>query len=775
MNLTNAPRTLQCDSSSTGYTYYYTDTFASINTSNWTQNGTVSVRPEWGLSATSSSGGSLISKVAVQGPSSANYEVNATLALKTSGGYYVEYLRASSNALTGAGSYFSVELQNPTFNPSTGACTATLAAFQSVNGSVTQLYSMPVACRDGMQVRTMVVSNYALTTVNGILYSAFFNSQLSSGMPGIGGRSMPTANTISQAELGPWDNVAPSPVNANTFTPWVTPGLVQVQWQGAVDNANGVGVGYYQVHRTDGLGFNTWDASFEDTSVQPGTTYTYQIWAIDMHNNASPATNLVVTTPQANLSTPYSPYHRGLRPTDAYWGGAGEQINMFGGNLNFSVPLITALGRGGLKATFSLSYNSQNWVVGSGTSSYVEGVDTGYGFGWQLMLGSLMPVYAPSGMEYWYTDASGGQYRMVLQNGSVWTGNASFYAWYDSNTNRLYFRDGSFWIMGCVAAGGEPDAGAMYPTVIQDSNGNQIIVRYMPGIGAYWNNSSARISEIEDARAVSYYSGGDTLYRSYKFSYITGINGLSYLSSITSYAGTPENYTFTINQGQPLYSPAGVSFSTTGLLSGVTFAGLNYSYGFTYDTTLHDADLTEAQFPQGGHLRWTYDSFTYNGPQTIREVTERYLLGNTQGSENVYTLTPGNGTMTLDDPSGGERYYVFNGGWLSEIQYRAHQGATQALRHEYYTWVQEPGQPEFLPGNAKDGAGRRAAVRADHADRADAGFVWEHAHNAAVRLRESEHAGAVVQQYLPLPEQQQLQLAVYLQPAAEKHAHQRNA
>jgi hypothetical protein len=60
-----------------------------------------------------------------------------TVALNTSGGDYVEYVRATSNALTGTGSYFSVELQNATINSITGACTATLAAFQSVDGRVT--------------------------------------------------------------------------------------------------------------------------------------------------------------------------------------------------------------------------------------------------------------------------------------------------------------------------------------------------------------------------------------------------------------------------------------------------------------------------------------------------------------------------------------------------------------------------------------------------------------------------------------------------------------
>jgi len=99
-----------------------------------------------------------------------------TVALKQSGGYYVEYLRASSNALTGAGSYVSVELQNPTFNAS-GGCTAGLAAYQSINGTVTQVLSSSVNCHDGMQVRTAVTSaTGGLIFVNGYPYAFSFSS-----------------------------------------------------------------------------------------------------------------------------------------------------------------------------------------------------------------------------------------------------------------------------------------------------------------------------------------------------------------------------------------------------------------------------------------------------------------------------------------------------------------------------------------------------------------------------------------------------------------------
>jgi YD repeat-containing protein len=339
------------------------------------------------------------------------------------------------------------------------------------------------------------------------------------------------------------------------------------------------------------------------------------------------------------------------------------------------------------------------------------GVDTGYGFGWQLMLGSLMPVYSaaadPVPVQYYlFTDSTGAQYHLNQNSGSVWSSSESVYVWYDASANLLHFRNGTFWVMGCASAGGEPDAGTLYPTVVEDSNGNQIVVTYMAGAGPSWINSSARITIIEDARAVWYLTGGDELYESYTFNYVTGGNGLSYLSGITSYVGTPENYTFTINQGQPLYSPTGVSYGTTSLLAAVTTNGLGYAYDLTYDTSLNDGELDQAQFPQGGHLRWSYANLA-SGPQTVRYAASRYLLSALGGAESTYTLSPNAGTMTLDDASGSEKYWVFNpsgganAGLVSELQERPYHGATQAVRHDYYTWAQDPSSLNLYLGTLK--------------------------------------------------------------------------
>jgi hypothetical protein len=76
----------------------------------------------------------------------------------------------------------------------------------------------------------------------------------------------------------------------------------------------------------------------------------------------------------------------------------------------------------------------------------------------------------------------------------------AIYVYYDSSAQLLHFRDGSFWVMGCVSSGEEQDAGTLYPTVIEDRNGDQVSIAYMDGISSVYGNSSSRIWTITDTR-----------------------------------------------------------------------------------------------------------------------------------------------------------------------------------------------------------------------------------------------------------------------------------
>jgi hypothetical protein len=154
------------------------------------------------------------------------------------------------------------------------------------------------------------------------------------------------------------------------------------------------GIAYYQILRDNVWIMYARTPEFTDQAVSPGTSYSYTIVAMDFHWNTSSATFTVQTPPVNAIDT----RRVGVRPLGAYWGGMGEQIDTRSGNLNFTLPLLKAQGRGGWGVTFALSYNSQLWRQDPG-GTWKLGRDVGYGFGWQLMAGSLTPYWSEQGQH----------------------------------------------------------------------------------------------------------------------------------------------------------------------------------------------------------------------------------------------------------------------------------------------------------------------------------------------------------------------------------------
>jgi hypothetical protein len=491
-----------------GYLYYYTDPMTSINASAWTQNGTLTAGAG-GLTSADANGGSLISRVAVPDGTS-DYEVAMTLNLASSGGSYIAYVKASPDARLGpvtTGTFYAMELANPTVTAT--ACTSTLNIWKSINGSLTLLAQTTVRCHNGMVLRAIGRTGTTSILVDNVFYGWTPDTSLTSGQAGVGVRGAPAGNAVSLVRLGPIDRTPPSSVSAQTVKSSVFSNSVQLQWQTPPDDPNGTGVIRFDAVPSSGIPNGYSSPEIIDTAVSPSTTYNYPIYAIDAHFNYASPTSITVTTPPAGA---VDPRRVGVRPTGSYWGGMGENIDLLSGNLNFTLPLLQAQGRGGWKLPINLTYNSQNWRQDPATWNL--GADVGYGYGWKLLAGSLTPYWGGYfyARYYIFTDASGAEYRLDVYNNGVWTSKDSIYVSYDSNTNRLYFNDGSFWVMGCTSAGTEQDAGTMYPTLLQDSNGNQIFIRYQPGVGVTWPDSSARIREIEDVRAVG---DGWGNYRSY--------------------------------------------------------------------------------------------------------------------------------------------------------------------------------------------------------------------------------------------------------------------
>ncbi|MFN0104740.1 MAG: hypothetical protein ACKV2U_21960 [Bryobacteraceae bacterium] len=452
------------------YTYFFTDTFASgINGASWYSNGTVAGGAD-GLVSAAANGGSVIYKNAIP-DGTAEYEVKATLKIAASGGTFTLYLRASADALTGPatqGSYYAMEM-TPAI--SSGGCTMAANHYKRVAGTVTLLASHSFACANNMTVRLVQRGGYymGLTSFGELIFVP--DGALTTGQPGFGARALPAGNGISVAQIGPADRVAPNAFMSQNVRSAVFDNRVDLAWTGVVDDANGSGIALYQIYRNGAFYSNFRTANWTDTAVSPSTTYTYQIRAIDMNHNLS-YTTVTVATPVAGMRDPRK---TGVRPLGTYWGASPESIDLQSGNLSFSLPTVTAQGRGGTAVPFRLSYNSQNWRKDSG-GIWMLGADVGFGWGWKMLVGSLTPVYSSwwTVNHYLYTDNTGAEYRLDTNAGGVWTSKEGIFLSYDSATGRLYYPGGNFWEFGCVANGTEADAGTLYPTRLVDTNGNEV-------------------------------------------------------------------------------------------------------------------------------------------------------------------------------------------------------------------------------------------------------------------------------------------------------------
>ena len=299
----------------------------------------------------------------------------------------------------------------------------------------------------------------------------------------------------------------------------------------------------------------------------------------------------------------------------------------------------------GCRWGIGLNYNSQNWRLdSSGTWNY--GRDVGYGYGVKLGAGSMQLYFnAQWGYDHWtFTDSTGAEYRLDQQvdpatglaspGSNVWVSSTDGVAvLYDANLRRLYFPSGIFWQFDCASQGIEGDETARYPTLMQDTNGNQILIRYKPAIAGLdtngnnvyltWGNSSSRIDQIEDVRGISV--GG---YVTYQFTYNNDV-GVPHLTGITNLIGTSEGYSFDYYPNVALTSPWGAGFGVTSMMKTVTIAGVGLNYLLTYDSNDgYGSALTKVKFPYGGYLRWAYADGTYQGGRSQREVLNRYLSTN---------------------------------------------------------------------------------------------------------------------------------------------------
>src|ERR1035437_9367820 len=330
--------------------------------------------------------------------------------------------------------------------------------------------------------------------------------------------------------------------------------------------------------------------------------------------------DVTVVSTRAEDSSPSShnrptpPPRTGVISTGSYWGAAGEQIDLLFGNLNYAIPLIQARGRGSAGAAFALSYNSQIWRQSGGTPSLL-GRDLGFGLGWTLQAVSLLQVL---NSYYVFTDSTGAQYKLDQNTSGVWTSREGTYAAYDSTTHRLYSPDGSFWAMTVQSAAGEPDAGTLYPSSMQDTNGNYIQFQYAATACPAGANTCGRITQITDAR------GGYPASYWFTYSYLHGADLFPHLTGINDGIRAAEDYSFTYGYST-LASPfTGTAFGMATGLQTVTVLNLNIVYSLQYGQGT--GELTQVTTPTGGSLGWGYRTYTYAGSGvSYREVQTRQM------------------------------------------------------------------------------------------------------------------------------------------------------
>src|SRR5262245_10410764 len=201
------------------YSYFVTADFTTgIPSSGWTSNGTLTGSTPNGLVSTASNGGSVI--YGGSGLTYADqYEMKATLKITASGGTFVLYTRATSNALTSltpTGTMYAMEM-TPTL--SGGGCTMAVNHYRIVSGSATLIAAHSLACADGMTVRLAQRNGYymGVTSLNEMYFIG--DGTITTGNAGFGAKSLPSGNGILKGEIGQSDQTAPttfSPTNVRT-------------------------------------------------------------------------------------------------------------------------------------------------------------------------------------------------------------------------------------------------------------------------------------------------------------------------------------------------------------------------------------------------------------------------------------------------------------------------------------------------------------------------------------------------------------------------------
>lgn len=310
----------------------YSDGLTGIDSSKWTQNGSLSIGANGVTGA-----GSLISTVAV--PTGNDYDVRMTVHTANQGpctGSYSLYARSTADNTTSYALILSGE---------------SIGLYKEIASSFTLLSWLPYPCSDGTAMR-LVIRGGNITFWSGPHMATYQDpSPIMAGHPGVG-ISSTSGDTVGGVQIGPIGYLPPTAVNAAAVETSTASNRVDLRWPDSVPDAKSAGLQGYVIYRDGVYLGSSLKPNWLDQTVTGGESTTYSIYAVDQHGSLSAPATVTVTVPEG-LSAGTSPRPAeearfgkptarttpvptgpsadqreiGVRPTGTYWGAAGENID----------------------------------------------------------------------------------------------------------------------------------------------------------------------------------------------------------------------------------------------------------------------------------------------------------------------------------------------------------------------------------------------------------------------------------------------------------------
>lgn len=288
---------------------------------------------------------------------------------------------------------------------------------------------------------------------------------------------------------------------------------------------------------------------------------------------------------------------------------------------DYDIPIMMLPGRNNLNVVLNLHYNSHLWTSAQLATTFNADRDfPSYGFriGYGFVEGPFTNAAGTS--SYQLIEPDGTKRELRLASGSVYNSVDSSYIDFNSSTLVLRRKDGTQWQYQ------QAGATTVYrPTVIKDTNGNELLIGYHTESGF----SNLAISTITDTvnRVVTFNYDANQKLVSIG---VQAPGGQSRVFATFTWAQATLNYNFVLSvKDSP---PSG---TVVNVLSGCTYpSGLAYSFSYGDWGIVNQITLTSAAGKIRSYVRYDYPLASES--QSSPTFQHQYLSGDGT-SENAWT------------------------------------------------------------------------------------------------------------------------------------------